>query len=300
MTNTYPIDLILVRHGQSEGNLAQHHAKHGDYSYWTEELRKRHTSKYRLTDLGIEQSKITGEWIKENISESFDRYYVSEYLRAKETAAYMNFEEAEWFSEFYLREQDFGTLEVEKDVQNEVDYNRELDRKLIDAFYYAPPGGESIAGCCLRVDVWLENLRKSCSGQRVLAVCHGNILKALRIRLENLRQEDWIKIKNHDRNYVSYNCQVVHYTRRDPNTHKVHRNFEFVRSICPWDLRRSEPNQWVKVVRPKMTNELLLQSVNEVIQLVNSSPEEDLEHLKRKKRCSRRINRLNPTYFIKL
>jgi len=39
-------------------------SKLGDFSYWTEELKNRHTSRYRLTDLGIEQSKITGEWIK--------------------------------------------------------------------------------------------------------------------------------------------------------------------------------------------------------------------------------------------
>jgi len=277
------MDIILVRHGQSEGNLAKHMSKLGDFSYWTEELKNRHTSRYRLTDLGIEQSKITGEWIKKNISENFDRYYVSEYLRAKETAAYLDLKDAEWFSEFYLREQDFGGMEYETNLEHENEYNRELDRKLIDAFYYAPPGGESIANCCIRVDAWLDNLRKSCSGQKVIAVCHGNILKAIRIRIENLRQEDWIKIKNHDFQYVSYNCQIVHYTRRNPITNKIHRKFEFVRSICPWDLKRSEPNEWVKIVRPKMTNELLIFSVTEVPQLVNSNPEENLEHLKKKK-----------------
>jgi len=280
----YPTDLVLVRHGQSEGNLAKHFAKLGDDSYWTEELKHRHTSKYRLTELGIEQSKLTGKWLKENISETFDRYYTSEYLRAKETAAYLNFEGAEWFSEFYLREQDMGNMEeFEQNIEHEENYNREIDRKSIDAFYYAPPGGESIANCCLRVDVWLDNLRKSCSGQTVIAVCHGNILKAIRIRLEHLRQEDWIKIKNHDIHYISYNCQIVHYSRRDPNTGKIHRNFEFVRSTCPWDLRRSEPNEWTKIPRVKLTNELLLKSISEVPQLVNSTPEENLENLKKKK-----------------
>jgi len=93
---------VLIRHGQSEGNLAQDSAEDGDTSYFSPEFRQRHTSRYRLTELGVEQAVVTGQWVRENITESFDRYYVSEYVRAKETASYLGFEHAEWLSEFFF------------------------------------------------------------------------------------------------------------------------------------------------------------------------------------------------------
>jgi broad specificity phosphatase PhoE len=167
-----PIDLILVRHGQSEGNLAQSKKKRGDASYYTEEFKKRHTSRYRLTRIGQEQARETGDWIRKNMYSTFDRYYCSDYVRARETGALLGFENAEWYSEFYLREQDMGGSDEEKTKE------RESERRKLDNFYYAPPGGESIANCCLRVDIWLKNLEKSCSGFRILTVVHGNIFES--------------------------------------------------------------------------------------------------------------------------
>jgi len=233
--------MVLVRHGESEGNLARRKFKQGDNSYYTEEFKKRHSSRYRLTTVGQEQAEITGKYIRENIFSSFDRYYCSDYIRARETAALLTFDGAEWFSEFYLREQDMGTSDL---VGNPNIDQREQERRKLDAFYYAPPGGESIANCCLRVDIWLDALHKSCAGFRVLAVVHGNILKAMRIRLEKLRQEEWVNLKNDD-NYRSYNCQIVHYSRRNPQTGKIHRNFVYVKTICPWNSKIS--TDWRKI-----------------------------------------------------
>lgn len=42
-----PIDIVLVRHGESEGNIAQDLSKIGDDSLWTSEFSQRHTSNYR-------------------------------------------------------------------------------------------------------------------------------------------------------------------------------------------------------------------------------------------------------------
>jgi NAD+ kinase len=71
-----PLDIILVRHGESELNLA-----HKDPTLWTPEFKNRHTSNYKLTDLGRKQAQITGEWIKKNIAPSFDLYFCSNYVR---------------------------------------------------------------------------------------------------------------------------------------------------------------------------------------------------------------------------
>jgi hypothetical protein len=80
-----PVDVVLVRHGESEGNFAQKFSKVGDHSYWTPEFSQRHTSQYRLTDKGRyshpyivliirKQAQIAGDWLKANIA---GEYYTS-------------------------------------------------------------------------------------------------------------------------------------------------------------------------------------------------------------------------------
>ena len=61
-----PIDLIFVRHGQSEGNLAHRMSEKGDNSFFTPEFRERHSRAFRLTNKGIEQAKSAGFWLKKN------------------------------------------------------------------------------------------------------------------------------------------------------------------------------------------------------------------------------------------
>jgi broad specificity phosphatase PhoE len=52
------------------------------------EFLRRHSSKWRLTDLGRQQAEAAGKWLRENFpGKSFDRFYVSEYIRCMETAA---------------------------------------------------------------------------------------------------------------------------------------------------------------------------------------------------------------------
>ena len=85
-----PIDLILVRHGQSEGNIANKSSREGDNKFFTPEFRNRHSRDFRLTDKGIDQAKSAGKWIQANIPMPLDRFYTSDYMRAKETAAYLD------------------------------------------------------------------------------------------------------------------------------------------------------------------------------------------------------------------
>jgi phosphohistidine phosphatase SixA len=67
-----------------------------------------------LTDKGIKQAKVTGEWIRENIGDQFDRYYTSEYVRAMETGAHLGLPNAKWYTEIVLRERDKGTPKTSK------------------------------------------------------------------------------------------------------------------------------------------------------------------------------------------
>lgn len=106
-----PLDLVLVRHGQSEANVASRHSREGDHSLFTDEFRKKHDSQYRLTNEGVKQAKAAGKWIRENFKRPyFDRYLTSEYARAMETAALLNLPESKWYIDFFLREREWGGI----------------------------------------------------------------------------------------------------------------------------------------------------------------------------------------------
>lgn len=49
-----PIDLVLVRHGESEGNYAHDLARNGDNSaFKNKDFCSKHSSLWRLTDIGM-------------------------------------------------------------------------------------------------------------------------------------------------------------------------------------------------------------------------------------------------------
>jgi len=139
-----------------------------------------------------------------------------------------------------------------------------------DSFYVAPPGGESIAHCCIRVDDVISKWRYDYGGQRILVVCHGNIMNSFMVRFEHMTQQQYkTKEKSKDPKDQILNCQIFHYTRRDPFTGEIYPSLSYVRSICPWDESRSS-NTWKKIVAPTFTTSELLEEVNKVKQIVNN------------------------------
>ena len=61
---TLPIDLVLVRHGQSEMNAAKRRSEAGDHSAFTKEFMERHSASFPLTDLGRRQAEQAGEYLQ--------------------------------------------------------------------------------------------------------------------------------------------------------------------------------------------------------------------------------------------
>src|SRR3990167_7845895 len=136
-----PIDIIFVRHGQSEGNVAMKSSRKGDNSFFTPQFRDRHSRVFRLTDKGIEQAKSAGTWLKKNISMPLDRFYVSDYVRAKETAAYLDLPDAQWRAEYQLRERDKGLMDnCPVDEQKKL-FTLEERQYQLDPFLSYPAGG---------------------------------------------------------------------------------------------------------------------------------------------------------------
>ncbi|MBX4205044.1 MAG: histidine phosphatase family protein [Candidatus Doudnabacteria bacterium] len=256
-----PMNLVLVRHGESEGNVARGRSEHGDNSLFTEEFMNRHSSKLRLTDKGRTQAIAAGEWIKNNLNFKFGRHMVSSYMRAMETAALLNLSNPQWYQDIYLRERDIGAFDIISEESKQRDYPKAFAEYKRDPFYWTPPNGESVAQLCLRIDRVLDTLHRECQDKNVIIVCHGMVMWGFMIRLEKLTPQNFLDRSQHGNlAFRIRNCQILHYTRLDPSEPSTAAvRCEWARSVCPWDL--ASPSLWRRISRPRYSNDELLREV---------------------------------------
>ena len=266
-----PVDIIFVRHGQSEGNVANKASRRGDNSFFTPEFREKHSRAFRLTDKGIDQAKAAGKWLHQNIAMPLDRFYVSDYIRAKETAVHLNLPQAEWRIEYQLRERDRAlTDNCPADEKKKLFVLEERQYKLDPFLSYPAGGGESIPMLCLRLKAdFIEHLARECFDKRVIVVCRGHVMRAIQLELENLGHDDFIRLdgSNNTEDKIR-NCQIVWYTRRDPDTSKINSHLVAVRSVCPWDL--AGDFGWRKIKKNRYANQDLIDEVDKYPRHVNS------------------------------
>ena len=256
-----PKRLVLVRHGKSEGNEAKRLLTKG-INVFTPEFLNRHSSKFRLVDVGIDQAKNAGEWIKKNIGNTFSRYYVSEYIRALETAALLDLPRAEWRKDFDLRERDYGLMDLLSPDERELVFGEMIKLQKKDKFLMPMPGGgESIASMCLRVKSFIDTLHRGSPDDEDIVVCHGEFMWGCRVKLERIPMETYHLLDQSDDPFDRiHNCQILEYTRVDPFTGQIYDCYHHMRSVCPNDLTRSK-NEWVPIIRRKFSNEDLLAEV---------------------------------------
>jgi broad specificity phosphatase PhoE len=256
-----PYDLVLVRHGKSEGNKATALSKRGNNSMFTKEFLNRHSSTWRLVDEGKEQPAIAGLWIKRNIADRFFCYYVSDFDRAKETAAGLDLPGALWMVTYYLRERDWGLLDVMSYEARKVEFAENLRKREMEPFYWTPINGESMPTLCLRLEKILDTLHRECNEKSAVMVVHGEVMWAFRYIIERLSHAEIMRLERsknpHDK---IHNGQILHYSRRNPYTGEIAPYLNWMRSVCPTDLNMSS-NEWREIKRQKFTNEQLLEEV---------------------------------------
>jgi len=264
-----PIDLVLVRHGQSEGNVAIHMSKRGDFSAFTEEFMCRHSSVWRLTNRGIEQAQITGAWLQKNMNVDFDRYYTSDYLRAKETAALLGLPNAKWYTDFMLRERDQGESGDLTPADRLEKFKKKIESQEVQPFYRRPSNGESMADTCMRIDSTIQTLHRECANKRVIIVSHGEVMWSFRVLLERMSQEQWLGFQNsNDPCDRINNGQVLHYTRCNPETKEIGPYLSWMRSICPSKQEWSRPD-WVQITHDTFTDQDLLLDIQKYPRICN-------------------------------
>ena len=215
-----PNHLLLVRHGQSVGNVATKAAAAGDLQFYTDSFMTTPGHQWRLTEIGRAQAAAAGAWIRSSVAPRFDRYYVSPFVRTQETAAHLGLPDASWMLNRALRERDWGDIGSlpRSEFESRPEYQRNAVMKRHDPLYWRPPGGESIAGVAEdRVRNVLSTLHRECTGQSVVAVSHGELIKAFRLVIERMDDVRFDEIDADDDEHPK-NGEVFHYTRIDPAT----------------------------------------------------------------------------------
>ncbi len=272
---TLPVDLVLVRHGQSEGNAAKRLHESGQPEALAKLVSERHTSGYLLTSLGEKQAVDAGAWLRDAFRGGFDRCYVSEYLRAKQTAGLLDLPNAKWFPNFYLCERDSGGVETRPESVRDEEFRHMLRMRENEPFFWKPGNGESLAQLSLRLDRVLDTLHRLDDPDcRVILVCHGEVMWTYRVLLERMSQEVFRKT------YLSkepidriHNCQILHYTRRNPErpSDRPEPYLQWMRTVRPTETPIWSSG-WRKIERPTYTNEQLLEEVERYRSAIDTSP----------------------------
>ena len=178
------MNLILIRHGQSEWNALN------QFTGWKDP---------GLTSKGVEEARNAGKIIN-NLKINFDLVFTSALIRAQNTA------------EIILKEINQPLTTIKNQALNERNYgdlaglNKDDARKRWGdeqvhiwrrSFDIPPPGGESLKDTGERVLPFFmkEILPYVCKGKNVLVAAHGNSLRSLIKFLDNISNEDIVKLE---------------------------------------------------------------------------------------------------------
>lgn len=205
----WPSHLVIVRHGESERNVAKASAAAAGAAEFGTGIRDNDVP---LTPHGKEQARSTGKHLGRRFH--FDRVFASPYLRAWETARLMKEQfpyavDINW--EERAREIEFGILDGLTRSGMKARYPLEhARREKMGKYWYRAPGGENYPDIALRLHSLLGTLSRDYAGRSVLVVCHSVVVLIFRRLLERLTEPELMAIDRDPKQEVA-NCGVTHY-----------------------------------------------------------------------------------------
>jgi broad specificity phosphatase PhoE len=201
MTTT---QLLLIRHGESEGNVAAATAARDRLDVVPVTARD---ADVPLSPTGVEQATSLGLWLRGDGRELRPgAVYSSPYLRARQTAelafgapgANGNRDAGEGLVPLIderLRDRELGVLDTLTGRGIVARFPQEAERRRwLGKFYYRPPGGESWADLALRVRSFLLDLEVYGGPERVAVVCHDAVVLVFRYVCEGYSEEEVLEI----------------------------------------------------------------------------------------------------------
>jgi broad specificity phosphatase PhoE len=189
-------ELLLVRHGESEGNLA---AAEANAAKAEEIAVPARDPDVLLSDLGRSQAEAVGTALARlPAQERPEVVACSPYVRARETATTacdaaglvlpIRVDER-------LRDRELGVLDRLTEIGVVARFPEEhARRKWQGKFYHRPAGGESWADVLLRLRAWLSDADDVLAGKRVLVVSHDVVIVLLRYICEGLDEEEVLEL----------------------------------------------------------------------------------------------------------
>ncbi len=207
----WPKRLWLVRHGQSQGNVARDAADQAGHPVIDLDLRDVDVP---LSDLGHAQAEATGRWFATLPEDQKPEVLLaSPYIRAKQTAEAICLAGGlaggakPTVLDERLREREFGVFDGLTSVGIKQRYPDEAaHRAKMGKFYHRAPGGESWADVILRLRSALNTINLHYADKRVIVVAHQVVVLCLRYILEELTEEQILAI---DRQAEILNCGIA-------------------------------------------------------------------------------------------
>lgn len=229
------IKLVLVRHGQSMWNLEN------KFTGWTD---------VELSEQGRDEAKKAGEVLKEKGFE-FDLAFTSELKRAQDTLSIilneMEQNDIEVKHSWKLNERHYGALQGLNKQETREKYGEQQvllwrrstdvrppeleetdprypgnDPKYKELSKSELPKTENLIDTIKRViDYWNSDIRPEIEkGKRIIIAAHGNSLRALMKYLDNISDEDIIKLELETGNPICYELDeslkpIRHYYLKD-------------------------------------------------------------------------------------
>jgi broad specificity phosphatase PhoE len=261
-----PIDLVFVRHGQSEANVVTHADKRGDMHEMLETVYERPDWLQRLSALGTQEALKAKAWIDEHLggAESFDFRYFSPFLRTRETAAYIGGPGCgDWIIDDRVVERSWGIYGALPRAERTRMFALTTKMYTQSPWYTKLEGGESRYEVSHRFRDFQGTLHREGADKRVLVVTHGDFMGVARYNIERMLPEQFEEMESDESQSIS-NCGILHYSRRRPESFAdVADKLSWRRMVNPADPDSSPfGGKWVKLPpRPKYTGaELLAQA----------------------------------------
>lgn len=200
-----PTNIILVRHGQSEGNVDKTiYSRKPDYTL-------------NLTQAGVLQALNAGKTIA-GICNGPTAFYVSPFFRTRQTAECIqqSFHNMIWdtHEDVRLREQEWGGH-----ISQGFNEDHETQRDEHGTFYWRFPNGESCADVFDRVSDFMNTLYRDFEKlnfpRNTVIVTHGMAMRVFLMRWLHLTVEEFELLANPS------NCGIYHLRLGDHNKYEL-------------------------------------------------------------------------------
>lgn len=187
--------LVLIRHGESEGNVAATLARESGAQVINVPARDADVG---LSGTGREQALALGRSLADAPDQSRGAVWSSPYARARQTAE-IALQTAGWRQQVRLderlRDRELGILDMLTSAGVEARLPEEARRRRWQGkFYYRPPGGESWADVVLRLRSLLADLDRNHPGEDVILVCHDALIMLFRYILQGLTEAELLDL----------------------------------------------------------------------------------------------------------